>query len=81
MARDRKADRANSADQPGKINEIISKLADGENVRYLDLSDKFLEPDKSLSKDVMPDYLHPNEKGYQIWADGMQPLLDEMMKS
>ena len=63
-----------------KVNEIISKLDDGKNVRYLDLSDKFYEPDKSISKDIMPDYLHPNARGYQIWADGMQRLLDEMMK-
>lgn len=63
-----------------KVNEIISKLDDGRNVRYLDLSDKFYEPDKSISKEIMPDYLHPNAKGYQIWADGMQPLLDEMLK-
>jgi lysophospholipase L1-like esterase len=28
----------------------------------------------------MPDLLHPNEHGYQIWADAMEPALDEMMK-
>jgi lysophospholipase L1-like esterase len=63
-----------------QINGIIAKLDDGKNVRYLDLADKFLEPDQSLSKEIMPDFLHLSEKGYQRWADGMQPLLDEMMK-
>jgi beta-glucosidase len=28
----------------------------------------------------MPDLLHPNEHGYQIWADAMNPTLDEMLK-
>jgi hypothetical protein len=28
----------------------------------------------------MPDLLHPNEKGYQIWADAMEGLLAPMLK-
>jgi len=62
------------------VNAELAKLDDGSKTRYLDIGDKFLSPDGSLSKDIMPDYLHPNAKGYQIWADAMQPLLDEMMK-
>lgn len=62
------------------INEIIAKLDDGKTTRYLDIGDKFLESDGTLPKSIMPDALHPNAKGYQIWADAMQPLLDEMMK-
>jgi lysophospholipase L1-like esterase len=27
----------------------------------------------------MPDFLHLSEKGYQIWADAMDPLLKQMM--
>jgi lysophospholipase L1-like esterase len=62
------------------VNEHLSKLDDGKKTRYLDIGPKFLDPDGKLPKEIMPDYLHPNEKGYQIWADSMQPLLDEMMK-
>jgi lysophospholipase L1-like esterase len=28
----------------------------------------------------IPDLLHPNAKGYQIWADAMEPTLSEMLK-
>jgi lysophospholipase L1-like esterase len=63
------------------INAALAKLDDGDKTRYLDIGDKFLSKDGSLSKDIMPDALHPNAKGYQIWADAMQPLLDEMLKS
>ncbi|BCM90674.1 hypothetical protein IAD21_02531 [Abditibacteriota bacterium] len=63
-----------------EVNTELAKLDDGNKTRYLDIGDKFLETDGSLSKDIMPDYLHPNPKGYQIWADAIQPLLDEMMK-
>ena len=49
-------------------------------VRYLDLSDKFLQPDGTISKEIMPDYLHLSKKGYEIWADAMDPLLAEMIE-
>lgn len=63
-----------------QVNAELSKLDDGNNTRFLDIGDKFLDADGSLPKDIMPDSLHPNVKGYGIWADAMQPLLDEMMK-
>jgi beta-glucosidase len=63
------------------INEIISKLDDGgKTVKYLDIGDKFLESDGKLPPTIMPDYLHPNAKGYEIWAEAVKPTLDKMMK-
>ena len=49
-------------------------------MKYLDIGDKFLEPDGTLPKEIMPDSLHPNAKGYEIWAEAMQPTLEELMK-
>lgn len=63
------------------INQTISKLDDGgKTVTYLDIGDKFLAPDGTLPPDVMPDFLHPNAKGYQIWADAVKTTLDGMLK-
>ncbi|MDQ3812605.1 MAG: GDSL-type esterase/lipase family protein [Armatimonadota bacterium] len=62
------------------VNAELAKLDDGNKTRYLDIGDKFLDAEGNLPKDIMPDFLHPNAKGYQIWADAIQPLLDEMMK-
>jgi|SRR5579872_1199410 len=61
------------------VNADMATLDNGDTIRYLDLTDKFMV-DGKIPLDVMPDQLHPGPKGYQIWADGMQPLLDEMMK-
>ena len=64
-----------------KINEInaaIAKLGDGKNVVYVDFSDKFLQPDGTLTRDVMPDFLHPNARGYQIWADAIRPEIEKV---
>ena len=49
-------------------------------VTFLDINEKFLEPDGTLPTDIMPDLLHPNEKGYQIWADAMEPNLKKLLK-
>jgi lysophospholipase L1-like esterase len=62
-----------------KVNEIVSKLDDGKSVHYLDIKDKFLEPDGSISKEIMPDYLHLSPKGYAIWAEAIEPKLSELL--
>ena len=60
------------------INEIISKLGDDKKVIYIDFGDKFLNPDGTMPKEIMPDFLHPSAKGYQIWADAIQPIIDKI---
>ena len=61
-----------------ETNAIISQLGDGKKVIYIDFGDKFLSPDGTLSPEIMPDFLHPNEKGYQIWADAIQSVIDRI---
>lgn len=61
------------------INAELAKLDDGKTVRFLNINAKFMV-DGKIPADIMPDQLHPNAKGYQIWAEAMQPLLDEMLR-
>jgi lysophospholipase L1-like esterase len=67
--------RANDA-----VNALLPRIADGKAVRFVDINARFLGPDGTLSKDIMPDLLHPNERGYRIWADAMQPELDRLLR-
>jgi beta-glucosidase len=62
-----------------KANQIIAKLADDKNVFYLDIGAKFLDKDGKLPRDIMPDLLHPNAKGYQIWAEAIEPSVKKLM--
>lgn len=62
-----------------EVNARIARLADGRHVFYRDINQSLLEPDGTLSKDIMPDLLHPNEKGYEIWAKAMAPTLDMLL--
>jgi lysophospholipase L1-like esterase len=63
-----------------EINKIIAKLDDGKNVKYLDIGEKFMK-DGQIPAEIMPDYLHLSEAGYQIWADAITPTLTEMLKT
>jgi beta-glucosidase len=63
----------------GEINALLPGFADDRHVFFLDINQAFLDQDGRLSKDVMPDLLHPNGKGYAIWARAMQPELERLM--
>jgi beta-glucosidase len=62
------------------INQIIRKLDDGKKTRYLDISKVFLNEQGEIPQTIMPDGLHPNAHGYDLWYEAMNPLLAEMMK-
>jgi lysophospholipase L1-like esterase len=61
------------------VNRLIARLGERDDVTFLDLGRRFLEPDGSISQDVMYDYLHPTEKGYEIWTAAMKPTLDRLL--
>ena len=63
-----------------QVNAVLATLDDGKDTFYLDIGDKFLEPDGTLTKEIMPDFLHLSAKGYQIWADATATKLAELMK-
>ncbi|MDA3925858.1 MAG: GDSL-type esterase/lipase family protein [Kiritimatiellae bacterium] len=62
-----------------RVNEIIKGYADGKRVVFVDFNKKLLEPDGTLSKEIMPDLLHPNAKGYGIWADAIMLIIKETL--
>ena len=62
-----------------KASEIASKLADNQNVFYLDIGDKFLAADGALSKEIMPDFLHLSPQGYEIWGASIEPMVVQLM--
>ena len=59
------------------LNQIISAFGDGKKVIYLDFGDKFLAPDGTLSRDTMIYSSYPTGKGYVLWANAIQPTIDQ----
>jgi len=62
-----------------KAGELTKKLADGKHVWWLNLDKVFRKKDGSIDSELMPDLLHPNEKGTEAWAAGLEPLLSRLM--
>jgi N-acetylglucosamine-6-sulfatase len=58
-------------------NALISKYQGGA-VHYMDISAKFLEPDGTISKEVMHDSLHLGPKGFDIWAEAIREKVKEL---
>src|SRR5262245_12923846 len=63
-----------------KINENISRFADGKTVRFLNINNTLADKDGMLYPGMMnSDGLHPAIKGYQVWADALKPLFTELL--
>jgi beta-glucosidase len=60
------------------INTRLAKLGDGARVRYVDIGARFLEPNGSIRRDVMGDFLHPTARGYRIFAEAIAPTLEAL---
>ena len=46
----------------------------------MDIGQNFLSPDGTISTEIMPDGLHPSDKGYVIWGEAIKDKLAELMK-
>ncbi len=58
-----------------QINQALARLADARMVSYIDFGSQLIESDGSITKKIMPDYLHLSEAGYEIWAQAIEPWL------
>jgi beta-glucosidase len=76
--------RSASADDPlrrlnAAINDRIRAYADQRQIFFLDLGPRFLDSQGRLFEEVMPDALHLSERGYRLWAEGMEDMVKQLM--
>ncbi|MES1260534.1 MAG: platelet-activating factor acetylhydrolase IB subunit, partial [Acidobacteriota bacterium] len=55
------------------VNALIKDVADGKMVHYLEINDKLMNADGTQNRAIMPDLVHLSPKGYEIWADAIEP--------
>jgi lysophospholipase L1-like esterase len=59
------------------VNKQIAVLDDGQRVSFVDIGPELMEKNGAITLEMMPDAVHPTAKGYVIWADAIQPLIDK----
>lgn len=62
------------------INRLCQPLIDDKNVFLLDMAPAFLQPDGTLTKEIMPDLLHLNPTSYALWAESLKKRIAEVTK-
>ncbi len=62
-----------------QINANLATMADGKRVRYLNMNDRLADRDGKFFEGMMGDKLHPTVKGYQVWADALRPIFEELL--
>jgi beta-glucosidase len=61
------------------VNAIIKDVADGKMVDYLEINDKLMNADGTQNREIMPDLVHLSPRGYQIWADAIEPKVAKIL--
>jgi lysophospholipase L1-like esterase len=61
------------------VNENLGKLASRSYVRFLNVNAGLAAKDGKLFDGMTIDNLHPSVKGFQVWADGLKPILTELI--
>lgn len=63
-----------------QINRNLAALADGKQVRYLDINRELSDQDGRLFPGMMnEDRLHPTIKAYRVWADALKPIFTKLL--
>lgn len=58
-----------------EVNALLPEVAKTAGATLIDLKARLRGADGILTKETMPDSLHPGEPGYAIWADALRPHL------
>jgi lysophospholipase L1-like esterase len=75
--------RGEVSDKHREINEaanaLITKLADGKMIHFLNINEHFLKKDGTLGNYFQPDQVHLSKTGYKTWAKAMEPVIAQLL--
>lgn len=70
---------------PGRVNNaavnaLLIPVARQVGAEWMDISRAFTDANGVLAKSLMPDFLHPNTRGYEIWANAIREPLKNWLQ-
>lgn len=61
-------------------NEIIKSFSQKDkHIHYMDIGSIYLDENGKVRKDLMPDFLHPNEKGHMLMFEALSSEISSLM--
>ncbi len=61
-------------------NQLLQTLAEQRGIMFDNFNSAFLQEDGILTREIMPDLLHPEHDGYEIWASKLTPYIGEYVR-
>lgn len=58
-----------------ETNRLLADYAEAQTIDFMDIGPKLLGPDGTFFPDITNDFCHLTERGYEIWADSLAPLI------
>jgi beta-glucosidase len=64
-----------------QTNALLPSLSDGKTIFHLDLNQVFLDANGQVPEEILPDQLHPSDKGNGLWIQVLKNRLDQILAS
>ena len=64
------------------LKKLISRFDDRDYITFMDIGPKLADERGLPRKEFMyEDGVHPNENGYRVWAESMDPALKKLLSA
>lgn len=71
--------RGTGNDRVKVINAEMAKWTDDKNIFFMNIFDKFMNPDGTQKREIMIGTIHLNAKGYQVWTESIIGKVKELI--
>ena len=63
------------------VDELIRALGNDPRVTFINIGPQLMQTDGTISTNMMPDFVHPTAKGYEIWSAAIQPEINKYVQT